>query len=88
MTTPSKSISKLDIDNLENKIKVLEKQISCIKDKHALVVSSNSDNKKTYFGTVQKENQVRRIKFLDEGSLATANDYQAQSAVKGSQYLL
>lgn len=86
MTTPSKSISKLDIDNLENKIKVLEKQIGCIKDKHAQVVSSN--NKKTYFGTVQKENQVRRIKFLDEGSLATANDYQAQSAVKGSQYLL
>ena len=58
MTTPSKSISKLDIDNLENKIKVLEKQIGCIKDKHAQVISSNSDNKKQhcYFGTVQKEN--------------------------------
>jgi len=32
MTTPSKSISKLDIDYLENKIKVQEKQIDCIKN--------------------------------------------------------
>jgi hypothetical protein len=34
MTTPSKSISMLDITNLENKIKVLGKQIDTIKDKH------------------------------------------------------
>lgn len=87
MTTPSKSISKLDIDNLENKIKVLEKQIGCIKDKHAQVISSsNSDSKKlhSYFGTVQKENQVKRIKFLDEGVTGGNAEEKAQSAVKGS----
>lgn len=33
-TSISKSISKCDITNLENKIKVLEKQIDSIKDKH------------------------------------------------------
>ena len=32
LTTPSKSISKLDLDYLENKIKKQEKQIDCIKN--------------------------------------------------------
>ncbi len=91
MTTPSKQISKLDIDNLENKIKVLEKQIGCIKDKHAQVV--NSDNKKqsqhSYFGTVQKENQVKRIKFLDgDDRNGLCIEKPSSSAVKTSQYLL
>ena len=52
-------ISKCDITNLENKIKVLEKQIETVKDRHSEVVSQREAQEKRhqyYFGTVQKEN--------------------------------
>ena len=46
MTTPSKSISKLDITNLENKIKVLGKQIDTIKDKHQQICNEKLSSEK------------------------------------------
>lgn len=49
-------MSKCDITNLENKIKVLEGQIGSLRDTAA----------QRFFGTVHKENQIRRIKFLDD----------------------
>ena len=43
-TTVSKSISKFDIQNLENKIKMLEKQITNIQEKKKNFEESNSKN--------------------------------------------
>jgi uncharacterized protein (DUF3084 family) len=70
----TRSVSKMDITKLENQIKVLEKQICTIQDKHSQVQVERqaAERKAHYFGTVQKENQVRRIKFLD--NLDSANE--------------
>ena len=77
----TRSVSKMDITKLENQIKILEKQICTIQDKHSQVQVERqaAERKAHYFGTVQKENQVRRIKFLDD--LDSANDPQ----ISGSQ---
>ena len=77
----TRSVSKIDITKLENQIKILEKQICTIQDKHSQVQVERqaAERKAHYFGTVQKENQVRRIKFLDD--LDSANDPK----ISGSQ---
>ena len=44
----SASVSKNDIELLENKIQVLEKQISKIKHKHEQVITDNSSQQQDY----------------------------------------
>ena len=94
MRMVQREVSKMDIKNLENNIKVLEKKIHTLQGKHEKVQSEIQAAEKkqaTYFGTVQKENQVKRIKFLDEesgmGTGGPATSSKA-SAAKQSQYLL
>lgn len=61
-SSETKSVSKNDITELENKIKNQERQIDSIKDKQK------------QFCTVQKENVVRRIKFLDSDIFDMGNN--------------
>ncbi|TNV78972.1 hypothetical protein FGO68_gene6008 [Halteria grandinella] len=68
-SSETKSISKNDITELENRIKFQERQIDTIRDKHTQVVQQSSNKVDKYFCTVQKENVVRRIKFLDSDFL-------------------
>jgi len=61
----TRSVSKMDITYLEMKIKAQEKQINLIQGGKNCE-KQGIERKTHYFGTVQKENQVRRIKFLDD----------------------